>query len=249
MSDRTAVIIPAFNEAATILDIVTRTASLCALVVVVDDGSDDATRRILDGAPCNLLRNSTRIGKGASLWRGFTHAIEHEMDMIVTMDGDGQHNPEDIPRLISAAQENPSRIVIGTRLRNRQRMPPVRKFGNGMADFWISWAAGYRLRDTQSGLRLYPASVLRTLEIRHDPARGFVFESEILIEAAWQGWQALPVAVDCIYRHSQRASYFRPAHDTMKIIRMVASRLIRRGLYPVGLLRSLGMLATPPART
>jgi glycosyltransferase involved in cell wall biosynthesis len=216
--------------------------------VVVDDGSEDGTSEQLVGAPATVLRNNFRRGKAASLWRGILYALEQQVDAIITMDGDGQHSPEDIPVLVATALENPGRIIIAARLRGRECMPPARKFGNGMADFWISWAAGYPIRDTQSGFRLYPALVLRALDVPHDPKHSFVFESEVLIESAWLGHLSAPVAVDCVYQNAFRASHYRPAQDTIAIIRMVAFRLIRRGMHPLGLLRSVGVLSTPSAR-
>ena len=244
---RTAVVIPALNEAGTILDLTKQAARHSELVVVVDDGSDDGTSEQLGGAPATVLRNSTRMGKAASLRRGIDFALEEQVDAVVTMDGDGQHNPADIPRLITAAMGNPGTMIVGARLRQRQCMPPARKFANGMADFWISWAAGYPIHDTQSGFRLYPTRLLQTLQVPHDTAHGFVFESEILIEAAWRGHRAIPIAVDCNYRETLRASHYRPTQDTLRIIRMVARRLIRRGMHPLGLLRSMGLMPASAA--
>jgi len=243
---RTAVVIPALNEAATILDLAGRAARQCDIVVVVDDGSGDGTADVLTGGPARVLRNSTRMGKAASLWRGISYCLdEQQVDAIVTMDGDGQHRPEDIPALIDAATQAPNSIVIATRLLERENMPSARRFGNTMADFWIGWAAGYPIQDTQSGFRLYPSCLLRTLDLPHDVAHGFVFESEVLIEAARLGFFAMPVPVKCIYREALRPSHFRPVGDTIQIIRMVAGQLIRRGMYPLGLLRSVGLLGRP----
>jgi glycosyltransferase involved in cell wall biosynthesis len=227
---------------------VRRSAEHCDLVVVVDDGSEDGTSKQLARAPATVLRNNSRLGKAASLWRGIAYALEQRVDAIVTMDGDGQHTPEDIPALVAAAMENPGRIIIAARLRKRECMPPARKFGNGMADFWISWAAGYPICDTQSGFRLYPTRLLKALDVPHDPEHGFVFESEVLIESAWLGHLSTTVAVDCVYQKSSRASHYRPTRDTIAIIRMVAVRLIRRGMHPLGLLRSVGVLPTPSVR-
>jgi glycosyltransferase involved in cell wall biosynthesis len=240
-----AVLIPAYNEAATVAEIVERALRYTQTVLVVDDGSEDGTVAQLLGLPVTLIRNDSNLGKAASLARGFAAALEQSMDAVITLDADGQHRPEDIPRLIEAAARYPGDIIIATRLRGRERMPRSRRFGNWQADFWIAWAAGYPIRDTQCGYRLYPATLLKRLAVRAGRRDSFVFESEVLIEAARIGCYARAVPIDTIYGVSPRQSHYRGASDTMRIIRMVAGNLARRGLYPLGLLRSLGLLANP----
>ena len=232
-----AVVIPAYNEAATIRDLAERALRVCAQVIVVDDGSTDATARMLDGLAVRLLRNERNLGKAASLWRGAQAALTLGVDAIVTLDGDGQHAPEDIPRLIAAAEQNPGSIVIGARLADRRAIPKLRYFGNRVAVFWLSWACGQRLDDSQSGFRVYPAELFGKISISHDRQHGFVFESEILIEAARHGHRCVMVPIAAVYRAGGRASYFRQC-DTLRIIRMVAWKLLSRGLYLQGLYRA-----------
>ena len=231
-------VIPAFNDAATVGDIARRAAAHCP-VVVVDDGSTDATDQALAGTPATVLRNDYNSGKAASLARGFAHALEQGAEHVVSLDADGQHCPEEIPRLLAVAAEHPRRIVIASRTIGRERTPPLRLFANRMANFWISWAAGYPIADTQSGFRVYPAALLRRLRVPVDRSRGFVFESEILIEAARHDVRALSVPIEAIYHEDRRPSHYRATADTLRIVRMVAWKLIRRGSYPQGLYRSL----------
>jgi glycosyltransferase involved in cell wall biosynthesis len=233
------VLIPAYNEATTIRDIVERAAKIVPNVVVVDDGSSDTTVARLHDLPVTLLRNARRLGKAASLWNGIEHALAHGAKSIVTLDGDGQHRPEDIERLLHTAQRYPDRIVIGARLHDKRNFPPLRYFANRVACFAISWAAGHSIVDTQSGFRVYPASVLRRLTRRDVSWNGFVFESEILIAAGRLGVQSVAVSIPGIYPKDARASYFRPVRDVARIVSMVTWRLLRGGFYPTGLLRSL----------
>lgn len=242
---RVAVVIPAFNEAATVADVAARALEFAEHVFVVDDGSEDDTASRLAGLPVSIIRNETNLGKAASMARGFAAALDASMDAVITLDADGQHRPEDIPRLIEAAAQYPGDIIIAARMEERGRMPGTRRFGNRQADFWISWAAGYRIRDTQSGYRLYPAALLERLQVRDGRRNGFVFESEVLIEAARMGCYAHPVAIEAIYGEDLRESHYRAGADTLRIVRMVAGKLARRGLFPVGLLRSLGLLRHP----
>jgi hypothetical protein len=158
---------------------------------------------------------------------------------VVTLDGDGQHVPEDIPKLLSEATAHPDDVIIGVRRRDQRRAALGRYVANCVADFWISWAAGYPFEDSQSGFRVYPASLLRSVKIKHGKARSFVFESEILITGTRTGYRSLPVSIEALRRPGARPSYFRPVLDIARISRMVGWKLISRGMYPIGLYRAL----------
>jgi len=233
------VVIPARNESASIADIAARALRVAATVIVVDDGSTDGTHERLAGLPVVLLRNDRNRGKGASLWRGMQHALTLGADGVVTLDGDGQHMPEDVPRLVRVARAHPADLVVGARLVGRASAPRARRAANRVADFFVGWAAGQPLDDSQSGFRVYPAALLRRLAPKHDARRGFVFESEVLIAAAGLGAQVRSVAIASVYPANARPSHFRPVRDIAYISRMVAWQLLRRGLHPAGLWRSL----------
>jgi glycosyltransferase involved in cell wall biosynthesis len=232
-----AIVIPARNESATIRSVAERALAQCARVIIVDDGSTDGTRDVLGGLPVTVLHHAQPGGKGASLLDGIREAIRTGATRIVTLDGDGQHAPEDLPRLLAAADRHPQTIIIGARLRNREAVPWLRNFANHFADFWISWACGARIRDSQSGFRVYPAALFDGLTIDARPVRGFVFESEILIRAAARGIGVRGVAIGALYATAVRPSYYRH-RDTWRITRMVARSLITRGLYLPGLYRA-----------
>lgn len=243
------VVIPAYNEMASIRDIVERTLGILPRVVVVDDGSDEALENALSGVSVIVLRNETNCGKAAALVRGFAHALEHGAVAVVTLDGDGQHRPEDIPRLIEAARHHPRHIIIGARLTGFENAPRSRRGANRVANFWIGWAAGHRIVDSQSGFRLYPTELLTSVHAAHDRAHGFVFESEILINAARKGFRTTPVAIEALYPRAARPSHFSPVRDIARITRMVAWRLLCAGLYPRGLWRSLADKRTSQVTT
>jgi len=230
-------VIPAYNEAATIRDVATRALRFLPDVIVVNDGSTDRTQHELSGLAVTVVSNPANLGKGASLWRGFALALAEGADAVITLDADAQHCPEDIPRLVEAAQAHPGRIVIGARLWDRDRVPALRYIGNRFANFWVAWAAGCRVADSQSGFRLYPAPLLRT--IKAAPSARFAFESEILIEAGRAGVRSVPVPIAALYPPDARPSYYRSAIDTARIVRMIAWKLVSRGLDLPGLVRSL----------
>lgn len=240
-----AVVIPTYNESATIREVVTEALQQSDDVIVVDDGSMDESHTQLDGLNVHLLRHQQNQGKATALQTGFEHAIKLNAEMVITLDGDGQHNPLEIPNLIRAAEQHPQCIIIAARLKQRENAPKLRLFANHFADFWVSWAAGYPVTDSQSGFRLYPQQLLQKVRLNTSKDKGFVFESEIIIEAASHNFYSVSVPVESIYHAGRRQSHYKPWTDTWRIVRMIAWRLIRRGLYLQGLFRSLGILADP----
>lgn len=233
------VVIPALNESSTIRDIVTRSLKITSKVIVVDDGSSDGTSLALEGLPVMILQNQTSMGKGASLWRGFQYALELGAERIITLDADGQHLPEEIPRLIQASQEAAHRLIIGARPRDWSQIHNPRVLANRVADFWISWASGYWVQDTQSGFRIYPKRLLEKINIKHGKGRGFVFESEVLIKASRLGFESVCVPITSPPSPKSRKSHFRPILDVLRITRMVFVQLLICKFSPSGLYRTI----------
>jgi hypothetical protein len=239
---RVCIVIPAYNEAATIGEIV----RLCRAVVdascifVVDDGSLDDTGVIAACEGARVLRHPANRGKGASLMNGMRLAMAQGATSIVTLDGDGQHRPEDIVRLLACSQTWPRQIVIGSRRASRRAAPRARFMANRVADFWVSWAARHPIDDSQCGFRVYPVELLRMIAVRPSLAFGFAFESEILIDAARLGFRTVAVDIPAIYGSVlQRPSHFRPVPDVTRIVLVVAGKLLTWGMDPIGLWRSL----------
>jgi glycosyltransferase involved in cell wall biosynthesis len=245
---RVAAVIPVYNEVATIRSVVERTLPHVDQVIVVDDASEDGSTEELAGMSVTLLMNDKNLGKSSTIQLGFTYALQQGFDAVITLDGDNQHSPEEIPRLLHAAEENPNTIIIAARLRQRENAPKLRLFANKFADFWVSWAAGYLVVDSQSGFRLYPSQVLKLLSNRLTKPKGFVFESEILIEAAHNNLYSVSVPIESIYHQGGRHSHYKPWKDTWLIVRMIAGRLLRMRMYPKGLLRVIRLLPDPRKR-
>ena len=114
-----AVIIPAYNEEATIHDIAKRALNVSSLVIIIDDGSTDETIIKVENLPVVLIKNGINLGKAASLWKGIQAARQHNVRYIISLDGDGQHAPEDIPKLLAKAEAKPEHIIIGARLADK----------------------------------------------------------------------------------------------------------------------------------
>jgi glycosyltransferase involved in cell wall biosynthesis len=230
-----AVVIPALNEALRIRDVVTGVLAQCPHVIVIDDGSDDETCARIADLPVILLRHPRRMGKGASLRDGFAEALRRGFHAVLTMDGDGQHAADDLPRLLAAGNRHPGAVIIGARLRKRSQQPLYRRLANEFGDWGIAWATGYQIADCQSGQRLYPATVAALEDV---PGEDFVFEAQILISAARElGTRCVSVPIESRYKtvHSAeqfRASHFKPVRDFMRITRHIVLQAVRRGGLP-----------------
>lgn len=220
-----AVVIPARNEARSLRAVVTGALMHTRTVIVIDDASSDGTLATLADLPVVALRSDVHLGKGAALVLGFRKALEAGVAAVVTLDGDGQHDPSDIPAFVDIANRHPGALIVGARLRERARAPLARRLANRIADFWISRAAGVPVADSQCGHRLYPRELLVTLREPIAVADGFVFESEVLIASAWSGFEVVALPIESRYPQGSRASHFRPLRDIWRITCMVARRM------------------------
>ena len=161
--------------------------------------------------------------------------MERGFAAVLTMDGDGQHAAEDIPRLLDAGNRHPGAIVIGARLRKRASQPTYRRLANEFGDWGIAWGTGYQIADSQSGQRLYPAAVAALDEV---PGEDFVFEAQILISAARRlGTRCVSVPIESRYKtvHSGeqfRASHFKPLRDFSRITSHIVLQALRHGDVP-----------------
>lgn len=222
-----AVVIPARNEELSIRQVASEALRWCPRVIVVDDGSTDATCEHLDGLPVTLIRHEQSRGKGQALRTGFDAALELGCTAVLSMDGDGQHCASDIPRIVAAAHAYPDHIVIGARLLDLDSQPPARRRANAVADWGISWGCAKAVADTQSGQRYYPQAVL---EYRALQSEDFVFEAAILIAATRElGLGVVSVPIKACYKKEFRASHFRPVHDITRITLYTIGRVLHYG--------------------
>lgn len=233
-----AAVIPAYNEAQSIRDIAEQVLAYTPHVIVVDDGSTDETAERVADLPVHLIRHTDNQGKAQSLLRGFQHAKTLGVTGVISIDADTQHNPADIPAFLHATQHYPDHIIIGARLKNREHAPKSRRRANQVADFFISWAAGHPVLDTQSGYRLYPMRLIETCVHDHHQAN-FVFESEILVESIRKGFRPAILSIQSHYPKTARKSHFRPIADTSKIALMLMWKITSRGMCLPSLFRSL----------
>ena len=234
-----AVVIPAYNETLTITKVVSEALQLTSLVIVVNDASQDDTAELVKQTDAILVNLPVNGGKAKALQIGFDKALEFGAEAVVTLDGDAQHNPFDIPKLLAHYEKNPNDLCISSRLKDRQNAPRSRRIANRIADFWVSWAAGVPIADSQSGFRLYPASLLNELDFPYENKSGFVFESEVLVDSAHLNYGFAFIPIDTVYAENRRDSHFRAGFDITQITFMVAKKLLKKWMNLPGLVKSL----------
>jgi glycosyltransferase involved in cell wall biosynthesis len=222
---RTAILIPALNCGATIGAVVSGARKHVDDVLVVSDGSSDATVAQAKAAGASVLMHERPCGKGAALLTGMRALAARGVSRVLTMDGDGQHLSDQIPILLQASDAERHAFIIGARKLDPTSVAPIRLFGNRFANRWVEIACGQALPDTQSGFRVYPLQ--ETLALRAH-ARHFAFETEVLIRAARGGLPIRSVSVKVYYPPvGEHTSHYRRVVDTVRIIFVVLGLIFR----------------------
>jgi glycosyltransferase involved in cell wall biosynthesis len=211
---RTCALIPVFNEAPHIARVVEETRQHVAEVVVVDDGSDDGTADIARVAGAICLQSPGNRGKASALRAGIGFARDHNFTHVLTLDGDGQHLPEDIPVILRVAEETGADLVIGARRFDRALMPRSRYFSNTVGSRLASALVGCEIRDSQSGFRLFRLDKLDGTKLR---SRCYELEMEILIKMARSGCTIAHAPIRTIYHDGQTRSKMKPVRDTVRV--------------------------------
>ncbi|HEY5297422.1 MAG TPA: DUF2062 domain-containing protein [Verrucomicrobiae bacterium] len=220
------VVIPVFNHAATVAEVV-RAAQFFLPVIVVDDGSTDHPQLPENISVVRLKKNS---GKGAALRAGFQRATELGFTHAITLDADGQHFAGDIPKFLAVAQSQPGALAVGVRDFFAAGCPTHRRRSNAVSTFWFRVETGVRLGDTQCGFRCYPLTLAQRLKTR---SGRYAFELEFLVRASWVGTPIVAVPVKCVYAPEQiRQSHFRPLRDLAHITFMNIGLVLQSWFVP-----------------
>ncbi|MFH1312172.1 MAG: glycosyltransferase family 2 protein [Candidatus Eisenbacteria bacterium] len=222
---QTVVLIPAYNAAQTVGRVVEEVRGVSAglTTIVVDDGSEDATARVALEAGAVVLKHLQNMGKGAALRTGFKEFLGRDKKAVITLDADGQHSPQEIPKLLECWLKDNSDIVIGTRKRDLKQMPILRIFTNTVSTWLVSLSAGRRIPDSQSGYRLLTRQVIDTVKTT---SRGYGAESEILIKAAAKGLSIGSAPISTIYEDEK--SYIHPLKQPLLFIGLIIKSVFWR---------------------
>jgi len=221
MNLRSCVVIPAYNAAQTIGPLVRQIKGLGLDTVVVNDGSTDETAEAASAAGALVMSHLGNLGKGSALRTGFAFALREGYDSVVTLDGDGQHDPTEIPRLLEAASQSHAALVVGHRLVNRSSMPVSRRWTNRLMSLIVSLLARQRIPDSQCGFRVISRQVLVTIPLS---SCRFELETELLLAAARRGVRVLSVPIRTIYQ--QHDSHIHPLWDGVRFVRLVLRYLL-----------------------
>lgn len=216
---RCCVVIPTYNNAGTLERVLRGVLEFTSNILVVNDGSTDATSRILSKFPdISILSLPRNQGKGNALKMGFRKAEELGYRYAISIDSDGQHYPEDLPVFLQALggrkEQGRELLVVGSRTMDDPSVPDKSSLGNRLSSFWYWVETGIKLKDTQCGYRLYPLRSVNSLNLF---TSRFELEIEVLVKAAWAGVQVINLPVRVLYDPRERVTHFRPFQDVLRI--------------------------------
>jgi glycosyltransferase involved in cell wall biosynthesis len=220
-----AAIIPAYEAGRTIGAVVADVRGRCSRIIVVDDGSSDDTAARAAAAGAEVLRHAVNAGKGAAILTGLKALSRDGVAHALTLDADGQHLGSEVPALLAASDAAPRAIVVGVRRKEGHPIAFINRLGNWFADRVLRLVAGRPLPDTQSGFRIYPVAATLALDVQ---STRYDFETEVLLRAARHGVELVGVPIAVYYPPiAERVSHYRPARDTLRIVRTVGRVIFR----------------------
>ncbi|WP_179345201.1 DUF2062 domain-containing protein [Winogradskyella ursingii] len=227
------VVIPTYNNHKTLKRVLDGVLAFTEDIIVVNDGSTDATTEILDSYSQIIhLKKPKNTGKGTALKMGFKYSVSLGFDYAITLDSDGQHFPKDIPNFIDALDhsKNKNILIIGDRNMNEADVFAQSAKGNRVSSFWMYAATGLRLNDSQSGFRLYPIKSMDFIKFMKSTKK-FEFEIEAIVKSFWAGVEVFHVPIDILYDPEERVSHFRPFMDIARMVVVYTWFLLVRLFY------------------
>jgi glycosyltransferase involved in cell wall biosynthesis len=212
-----AAVIPAYNEEVHIAEVVRRAHAKIDNVLVVDDGSSDATASRAREAGAEVIMHRQNRGKGEAIKTGLRHWLDRQVEWVLILDADAQHRPEEIDRFVAAAVSAAGpRLILGNRMDDVSSMPLVRRMVNRYMSRKISRVCGQRIPDTQCGFRMLHRDLIPDLL---DGANRFEYETEMLIVASRKGFPIASVPITTVY--SDEVSSINPVRDTLRFFKLM----------------------------
>jgi glycosyltransferase involved in cell wall biosynthesis len=198
-------VIPAFNEEKTVRKIVERALLYVNEVVVVDDGSDDGTYEEAISGGATVIKQEHNCGAGKAIRIGVEKALNANADLIVTLDADGEHDPDDIPRLVHGVTEKNANIVVGSRFLDQRmhayKMPILNKISNKISTSLMNSVFKTHITDSQSGFRVYTRNVFEQVNCEEDK---YLYLTEVLIKAIQKGLIVAEIPITSVYRRDKK---------------------------------------------
>jgi glycosyltransferase involved in cell wall biosynthesis len=219
MSKRLAALIPALNAQGTVARVIAGARRHIEPVVVIDDGSSDETSAVAREAGATVLRHDVNRGKGGALKTGFAWALENSFDGVITLDADGQHLADEIPKFVQECEAGGADLIIGGRSHLFAEMLPRRRNANRFSAWCIARSSGACITDSQSGFRFYSSRLMRNIKLRTD---GFDMESEVIVLAGKRGYRIVTIPIELGFVDGIATSHYKPLRDTVRIAWTVA---------------------------
>jgi uncharacterized protein (DUF2062 family) len=224
-----AVVIPVYNQPDRLREVVRRCLDVHPRVLVVDDGGAPQVAPLVADLPVEVLRHEANRGKGAAIRTAARHLREQRATHMITLDADGQHDPEDLPCMLAAVRKHPEALVIGVRDFEKGGVPGSSRFGRAFGNFWVRLQTGTKVHDIQSGFRVYPVAVIEALPCL---TRRYAFEVEVVVRALWSGVPVHEVPVHVHYSPTdRRSSHFHKLWDNLRLTAL-NTHLTMRSLLP-----------------
>ncbi len=220
-------LIPVFNNASTVGSVIRECLRHVSRVIVVDDGSTDSTAWVLEREPVILVRHEANRGKGEAIRSGLSEARRHGLTHVITLDADGQHDPQDLPGFVRAVRAHPRCLVCGYRDFTLPSVPRRSRVGRDVSAFWMRRQTGRDIRDCQCGYRGLPVEAVLGLNTR---LKRYEFEVETLVQALWNGIPVVEIPIRTIYGPSGERSSFRPIGDNVRFSWFNFSRTVLAAL-------------------
>lgn len=217
-------IIPAYNEVSRIAAVVAQAMPYVHTVLVVDDGSTDATAQAAREAGATVLQHAENCGAGAATMTGIVGARAMGAEVLITLDADGQHDPEDIPALLQPVRDHKADIIFANRFGQRNRIPLIRRLFNGIGNFVTFAATGRWVRDSQCGFKVFGPKALRDVDLRMS---GFEFCTEIVRESVQHRWRIAEVPIKVIYSEYTLAKGQSFAHGVKTALKILLRSFLR----------------------
>ena len=193
-------------------------------VILVDDGSSDETSLLAEKSGAAVIKHKENEGKGKAIQSGFQYFCDHdEYDIVIIMDGDGQHDPEEIPKFLKTYQEKDVDMLVGNRMQDVSQMPLDRKVVNYITSKIVSFLAKSHVSDSQCGFRLLNKKLVSSLSFT---TSRFDLESEMIIRAGRKGFKISEIYIKTIYQDEE--SSIRPIRDTVRFVKMSLIFLFRK---------------------
>lgn len=212
---KACILLPTYNNQQTIVSVIRDSLLQTSHVIVINDGSTDATSELIKNENVQIVTYPKNKGKGYALRQGFKYAIAQGYNYAITIDTDGQHYPDDCLQFLTALEKNEGALMIGSRDLSHENVPGKSTFGRRFSNFWFKIETGKEMPDTQSGFRLYPI-------YRYKKAvfftRKYEFEIEIIVRSSWKSIPVIAVPIKVFYpAREERVTHFRPFKDFFRI--------------------------------